>query len=1184
MTPLYHTATGAVHPSLYPSHFTKKESAKFLSRTFLRLSILFAFMTAGAASQAQAPPGFVEEQVGDEWNAAVGLTFSEDGEDMFVWEKGGKVWVVSDGEKAENPLIDLTNEVGDWGDHGLLGFTLDPDFKDNGYIYLLYVVDRHYLLTGGTGSYNPSVTSENEATIGRVTRYKVTTQNGAMAADLSSRKVLLGETKSTGIPILYVSHGVGSLAFGEDGSLLISVGDGATANDKDIGWKEGVATDNFVEQALQDGILAQVNNVGAFRSQQTNSLNGKILRINPETGDGLPSNPFYDAAKPRADQSRVWALGLRNPFRFSVRPGTGSSTNPGVLYIGDVGWQDWEEINVSTQGGLNFGWPLYEGLEKQNFYFYTGVPTPDLLNPLFNTGGCDRKTFYFQELLVPPTKNGQAYFGNYCDWQNTPIPDNIPKFVHTRPAIDWANAATTDATPPVPATRTGTFDSEGNATVINVGAPGSPVSGEPFYGSSSTGGIWYTGNDLPAEYKNTYFFGDYGAGWIKVMTFDGNNKPTAVRNFIGEGATVTAFAANPATGGLYYINYGAQIRKISYYNGNTPPKAVASADKRYGASPLTVNFTGSKSTDTEGALTYEWDFGDGSATVAEANPTHVFRSENVESYTVKLKVTDADGLSSSTKLHITLNNTPPVAKIVSPANGALYPMDKLSTYDLRAEVTDAEDQDEQLTYEWQVSLHHNTHSHPEPVINEHETSATIAAIGCDGATYFYRFSLKVIDSGGLSTTDYVDIYPDCSGGIVEAVAVASPADSSTFEVGAPIVLSVDFADEARDWAKVEYFVNGASVSGVITAAPYTFTWNKAPAGTYNITAKATDADGHSMQSEAVMVVVGDGGLADLTNCLPGLVHYFGLDEEEGMLFSDYASTTKATCENCPEAAEGKFKKAQHFNGTDAGVDIKDISKFNWNASDNFSIEFWFKTEESTAENAVIVGRDNTGLHWWIGLNPQGQAMFMLRDVAHAGILLGEKGPALNDGNWHSLVAVRDGASNMNRLFIDGELLHEQQYQYSNNFVGDAPVNVGYLNLGGGYRYNGDLDELKVYDRALTATEVTEQFNGGEGAYCGPSALGITDNETFAGKFEVFPNPTEGKKLNIFVSMLSPNEHVRFVLTDLTGKTVLEHKATTRPDGTVQLTLYPKKGLSSGLYNLLLYSKERQLYRKVLVSQ
>ncbi|MCX2741157.1 PQQ-dependent sugar dehydrogenase [Pontibacter anaerobius] len=1154
-------------------------------RYSLSLAFLFILFLGPQPVFAQ-PDGFVEEQVGGEWDAAVGLTFSDDGQRAYVWEKAGKVWILEDGERLPEPLIDISEEVGNWGDHGLLGFALDPNFESNRYIYLLYVVDRHHLLNFGTGSYSPSANEYNNATIGRVTRYKVS--GDKLTTDMASRKVLLGESISTGIPILYVSHGVGSLVFGEDGSLLVSAGDGATANGKDTGWKPGDITDNYVEQGLQDGILADVNNVGALRAQQVHSLNGKILRIDPATGNGLPSNPFYNSANPRAAESKVWALGLRNPFRFTIRPGTGSATSPGALYIGDVGWQDWEEINVATEGGLNYGWPLYEGLEAQQYYYNTGLPTPDLKNPLYGTGNCDRETFYFNELILQPKATEEPYFGNYCDW-NTPIPDNVHTFVHTRPAIDWANAAVSDDTAPVAVTRSGTFNGE-DAAVVNVGVPGSPVSGEPFYGSSSTGGIWYTGENMPTEYRNTYFFGDYGAGWIKVLEFDSNNKPTAIKNFIDEGATVTAFAQNPATGELYYINYGAQIKKITFYNGNMPPKAVAEADKLYGQSPLTVNFKGSESSDPDGgALSYSWDFGDGSAKVTEANPSHTFTATGVETFEVVLTVTDAGGLTSTAKLEINVNNTPPVVNIVSPAEGTQYPMNQQSTYELRADVADEEDTDADLTYEWVVALHHNTHSHPEPTINEHVSSATIAAVGCDGDTYFYRFSLKVTDSGGLSTSDYVDIYPDCSDGVVGAVSLASPTNNSTFEEGAPIELAVNFADENRTWAKVEYF-NGSTLIASVDESPYSYTWEGVAAGTYSIKAKATDSDGHSTDSEPANVVVGDGGKSntDLSDCLPGLMHYYEFDETEGSSFADVGSSANASCQNCPEpVAEGLFEGAQRFNGTDDALDISNISNFNWDGSSSFSIGLWIRTETDASGNMVIVGRDaaatDAGVHWWIGLNEQRQAVFSLKDANHAGIEIGGSGPALNDGEWHNIVVVRDEASNMNRLYVDGELLQEAQVQYTADFVDNATVNIGYLNRSGGFHYAGDLDELKVYSQAISAEEIKERFNGGSGTYCGQSPLGITDNETFAGKFNVFPNPNSGQQVNIAVSGLVPGEVAKLMLVDITGKTVVEHTATAGPNGAIQTSITLNGKLSTGLYNLLLYSAERKLSRKLMIA-
>ena len=295
---------------------------------------------------ATTPADWPVTALGSGWDMPVGVSFSKDGQKLFVWEKGGKVYVcnrnASSGlyDKQAAPVLDISDEVGNWNDMGMLGFAIDPNFEVNGLIYISYVVDRHYLMTFGTPQYLPVLgdnASARQATIGRITRYKTINSGGNITADLSTRTILLGETKSTGIPILYDSHGVGTLTFAADGTLIASCGDAASYSDYD----EGSIPTTYYVQALADSIIRPNENVGSFRSQMITCLSGKILRLNPANGDGVPSNPFYDATKPRSAKSRVYALGLRNPYRISIRPGTGS-TNPdagdiGEIYAGDVG-------------------------------------------------------------------------------------------------------------------------------------------------------------------------------------------------------------------------------------------------------------------------------------------------------------------------------------------------------------------------------------------------------------------------------------------------------------------------------------------------------------------------------------------------------------------------------------------------------------------------------------------------------------------------------------------------------------------------------------------------------------------------------------------------------------------------------------------------------------------------------
>ena len=168
--------------------------------------------------------------------------------------------------------------------------------------------------------------------------------------------------------------------------------------------------------ALNEGILKPHENVGAFRAQTVDSHCGKILRLNPINGDGLPSNPFFDASEPRAPRSRVWALGLRNPFRMALKPESGSHDpedgDPGALYIGDVGYVTWEELNVCDGPGQNFGWPIYEGHYLEPGYAPVLTENPSAPNPLGSNCGIDY--FRYQDLLVQDTAN-TPYWGNPCD-------------------------------------------------------------------------------------------------------------------------------------------------------------------------------------------------------------------------------------------------------------------------------------------------------------------------------------------------------------------------------------------------------------------------------------------------------------------------------------------------------------------------------------------------------------------------------------------------------------------------------------------------------------------------------------------------------------------------------------------------------------------------------------------------
>ena len=175
------------------------------------------------------------------------------------------------------------------------------------------------------------------------------------AAPVDNPTTLGGEQVLLEVPFTSVYHGGGTVLVAPDGKLLISIGDSAAP-------------------------LASPN-PDALRAQNLNGPYGKIFRIDPVTGAGVPGNPYYNAASASSWRSRVYAYGLRNPFRMSVDPRNGQ------VLVGDVGWTAYEEINLLA-AGKNYGWPCYEGPGRQPGYADTAqcqqVYTQAVQGPLWN--------------------------------------------------------------------------------------------------------------------------------------------------------------------------------------------------------------------------------------------------------------------------------------------------------------------------------------------------------------------------------------------------------------------------------------------------------------------------------------------------------------------------------------------------------------------------------------------------------------------------------------------------------------------------------------------------------------------------------------------------------------------------------------------------------------------------------
>ncbi len=269
---------------------------------------------------------------------------------LFVVEQGGRIrLVVRDSLRAE-PFLDLTDSVSSGGERGLLSVAFHPRYAENGYFFVDY--------TDGNGDTH-------------IVRF----QRGADAdhADPASGVLLLAIAQP------YSNHNGGHVAFGPDGFLYVGMGDGGSG-----GAPQG-------------------------NGQNPRRLLGKLLRLDVDHGAPYaipPGNPFAHGAAGRAE---IWALGLRNPWRFAFDPPSG------LLYIADVGQNKWEEIDAApaARAGVNYGWNFTEGLHG-----YHGGAPGGLTAPIEEYGhdsGCSITGGVVYRGHDLPALSGHYVYGDYCN-------------------------------------------------------------------------------------------------------------------------------------------------------------------------------------------------------------------------------------------------------------------------------------------------------------------------------------------------------------------------------------------------------------------------------------------------------------------------------------------------------------------------------------------------------------------------------------------------------------------------------------------------------------------------------------------------------------------------------------------------------------------------------------------------
>jgi glucose/arabinose dehydrogenase len=332
--------------------------------TAVTLAILWPHAAPPVVDAATPQTGFVETTVMTGLIHPTVLRFAQDGR-VFVAEKSGLIKVFDNlADPTPTVFADLRTNVHDFWDRGLLGMALHPDFPDTPFVYAAYTFDHELGSTnapprwGDTCPTPPGATTDGCVVSGRLSRLRA-----AGDAMTGAEQVLIEDWCQQ-----YPSHSVGSVEFGPDGALYMSAGEAASFTFADHGQDGNPLNPCGDPPGGVGAVLAPPTaEGGALRAQDLRTsgdpvtLDGTIIRVDAATGAGLPTNPLASSADPNA--RRIIAHGLRNPFRFAFRPGSRE------IWIGDVGWNDWEEINrivdpVDAQLE-NFGWPCYEHLQRQ---------------------------------------------------------------------------------------------------------------------------------------------------------------------------------------------------------------------------------------------------------------------------------------------------------------------------------------------------------------------------------------------------------------------------------------------------------------------------------------------------------------------------------------------------------------------------------------------------------------------------------------------------------------------------------------------------------------------------------------------------------------------------------------------------------------------------------------------------
>jgi glucose/arabinose dehydrogenase len=582
----------------------------------LRLSVSFLALLSSLSpqlsqAQSQFAPGenFVEEVILKDLPIATAMAFANQ-ERAYLALKVGIVRVVEKGKLLTTPFIDMQAIVNKATDRGLLGIAVDPEFPERPFIYLSYVYDPPgvtpdsrdprviriaRIAADASKAYNVALPDSLEVIVGaNSTIENIAPPVPAGDPNIPERASCMSGLNMDGQPIEdciacdATSHTAGTLFFGPNRTLFASLGDGAD--------------------------YSGPTRVG-LRTQNINSLSGRVLRIDPDTGNGISDNPWYDSSNPKSNRSRTWAYGFRNPFRITLRP------NSNEAYFGDVGTSYYEEINAGK--GANFGWPCYEG------------------------GFTDRAQ-QEGEATASIRQVGYRAHPRTVDFCNQMYAQG--EGIVRKPLFNYRHP----------------YDETGKDL-------GASITGLAFYSGASYPQA-YQGALFFADYAQRFIryltFDSSGRPTAHDFATEVGSNLGAVELFPGPDKSIYAVYIDLKT-------RTSQVRSFKAVGGgNSKPVVRASISPTFGDAPLVVKGSALQSFDPDGQqIGFKWSFGDGS-TSSEANPVHVYSKAGNYQVTITVSELSEPFASASDTFTVRVGVKAPVAKIEYPTAGTSYEIGK----------------------------------------------------------------------------------------------------------------------------------------------------------------------------------------------------------------------------------------------------------------------------------------------------------------------------------------------------------------------------------------------------------------------------------------------------------------------------------------------------------------------------